>query len=284
MKSEQVLAIVLRAVRFEERHKIVTALTAEHGIVTAMAKNSVHSKRFGGTLDIFALAEWSVQIKPTSEVWLLNEAIAKESFNGIRSDFCKMALGSMLNEILLKTGSHNTQSQDLLKLHYHALLALENAAAATGAGETDFRILNTYIVKILQWAGAQPQIHGCVQCQTALSEVAADSELTFVVESAAWLCPQCRRESTAHLTQSSQIDFQSRLKRVRPEVLYQMAVMMTQPMKKVLEILPFATERDRRVQKELYPVANGLLMFHVPGFDRMEQQPLKSARFLDLAP
>jgi len=47
------LAIVLRAVPYEERHRIVTALTEHHGKITGMAKNAIQSRRFGGCLETF---------------------------------------------------------------------------------------------------------------------------------------------------------------------------------------------------------------------------------------
>ena len=56
------LAIVLRSFRYAERDMVVHLLTENHGKITGLAKNAVHSRRFGGTLQTLAVSNisWAV--------------------------------------------------------------------------------------------------------------------------------------------------------------------------------------------------------------------------------
>src|SRR5476649_2404312 len=92
MLQKRDTAIILRTVLYEERHRIVTALTEAHGLVTAMAKNCISSRRFGGALDPFVASEWLFTEKPGAEVLQLQEAVAKRSFEGLRKDFERLSL------------------------------------------------------------------------------------------------------------------------------------------------------------------------------------------------
>jgi len=76
------LAIVLRSIPFEERHRVVTALTEHHGKVTALARNCVHSKRYGGVLEPFTAGLWNFVLKPGADLVSLREAVVRRGFEG----------------------------------------------------------------------------------------------------------------------------------------------------------------------------------------------------------
>src|SRR6478735_8305092 len=99
MQQKRDTAIILRAIPYEERHRIVTALTEQHGQVTAMAKNSIASRRFGGALDPFVASEWFFSQKPGADLLLLQEAVVKRAYEGLRKDFERLSLASVLNEL-----------------------------------------------------------------------------------------------------------------------------------------------------------------------------------------
>src|SRR6476620_10914476 len=102
MEQKRDNAIILRTVPFEERHRIVTALTENNGQVTAMAKNCISSRRFGGSLDCFVASEWLFSQKPGADLVILQEAVAKRSFEGLRKDFERLSLASVFNELMMK--------------------------------------------------------------------------------------------------------------------------------------------------------------------------------------
>src|SRR5690606_8621844 len=150
-------------VAYEERHRIVTALTETHGKISAIARNAIQSRRFGGSLEPFAAATW--RIAPTragasgSDLFRLDQATIRKPVEGIRSNFEILALASVFNELMIRLAPEKENALDLFKLHLNALALLEEWA---GRGESDPRILimllNAYLSKLLQWNGTQPQL------------------------------------------------------------------------------------------------------------------------------
>src|ERR1700746_1867792 len=101
------LAIVLRSIAYEERHRIVTALTENHGQISAMARNAIHARGFGGPLDLFAASEWLFVDKPGADLARLDEAQIRRSFEGIHKDFEKLSLASVFSEFMLRVAPKN---------------------------------------------------------------------------------------------------------------------------------------------------------------------------------
>ena len=103
MQPERDLAIILKTVIYEERHRIVTALTENHGVISALARNSIQSRRFGGTLEPFTASEWLFAQKPGADLARLEEASIRRSFEGLRADFERLSIASVMNEMMLRT-------------------------------------------------------------------------------------------------------------------------------------------------------------------------------------
>src|SRR5262249_45008753 len=102
MERKKDLAIVLRWVPYEDRHRVVTALTENHGRISALARNSIQSRRFGGALEPFAASEWHFVERPGAELYRVEEAQIRRGFEDLRKDFDRLSLASLLNEIILK--------------------------------------------------------------------------------------------------------------------------------------------------------------------------------------
>src|SRR6187551_429479 len=100
MDQKRDLAIVLRSIPYEERHRIVTALTEQHGQVTGLARNAIQSRRFGGCLEAFAASEWQFVIKPGAELVRIEQAQIRRSFDGLRKDFERLSMASVFGEIM----------------------------------------------------------------------------------------------------------------------------------------------------------------------------------------
>jgi DNA repair protein RecO len=258
MEQKRDLAIVLRAVPYEERHRIVTALTENNGKVSAMARNAVQSRRFGGALDTFAASEWRFVEKPGAELVRLEEAQIRRVFDGIRKDFRRLSLASVFSELMLRLAPEREPCPDLFKLHSNALAVLEEAS-----GEVPYlALLNGYLAKLLQWNGHQPQLQRCMGCQRSLQELDPDVPLACVVADAGWLCDKCRPR---HLQSF----------RVSPSAMADFFMSLTRPIRQLPGVL--IGEEDQ--QRQLFAFLEALLVYHVQGFDRT---PLKGLRFLGL--
>lgn len=266
------LAIVLRTVPYEERHRIVTALTESHGQISGMARNSIQSRRFGGTLDLFAASEWLFVEKPGAELVQLNEAQIKRPYEGIRKNFERLSLASVLSEFMLRLAPKNQSAPDLFKLHSNALAALEELPENTSP-EVLLQLLNGYLAKVLQWSGNQPQLQRCFGCQKPLNEMGDDAELSCLVRDAAWICPECRASGTKHI--KDQEGFHTAQLRLSGLVIVDFLMSLVSPIRQI----PTHARASEKDHKNLFLFIEALFAFHVPGFDK---KPLNGLRFLGL--
>jgi DNA repair protein RecO len=270
MEMKRDTAIVLRAITFEERHRIITALTEAHGLVTAMAKNCISSRRFGGALDPFVASEWLFSEKPGADLLQLQEAVAKRSFEGLRADFERLSLASVFNELMMRVAPKHEACEELFRLHANALAALEELP---GTGIV-LALLNGYLAKVLQWSGSQPQLQVCMVCSTPIDQLPPGSVVSCVVADAGWLCENCRASHTHHLRAAGPGMSQSLL-RVTPAAIHDFYSCLTLPIRQIAA----AAKASRQEHQALFKFLEALFVFHVPGFDKT---PLKGLRFLEL--
>ena len=305
MQPKRDLAIVLRSVPYEDRHRIVTALTEHHGQISALARNSIQSRRFGGTLEPFAASEWQFAEKPGAELARLDEALIKRSFEGIRKDFERLSLASVFSEFMLRVAPKNEPCTDLFKLHSNALVILEELpgpgsvpARLSGSSFASLNIignvtadvtsithdrflrsilllLNGYLAKCLQWSGNQPQLQACHGCKRALDTLEPDASLTCLILDAAWICPDCRNKETHHIRDRGVQGFQAAQIRVTPMAIIDFLMSLVSPIRQI----PTHAQASREEHAQLFLFIEALFAYHLPGFD---QKPLNGLRFLGL--
>jgi DNA repair protein RecO (recombination protein O) len=268
MEPKRDLAIVLRSVAFQERHRIVTAISEHHGLISAMARNSIQSRRFGGSLEPYAASEWLFTEKPGDELCQLQEAQIRRPFEGLRKDFERLAMAGVFNELMLKLAPHKQACSDLFKLHSNALACLDETVEP-GA---DIRLLNAYLAKLLHWSGNQPRLLMCLGCGCELDAVPEGQELTAVIQDAGWVCPMCRATKTRHLSHVEGLE----PLRVAPMAIVDFHLALMVPIRQ----FQAAAKASREDHVGLFKLLESLFIFHIPGFDK---QPLKSVRFLNLS-
>jgi DNA repair protein RecO len=272
MQYQRDLAIVLRSIPYEDRHRIVSALTVENGQVRALAKNSIQSRRFGSSLELLTASDWTYTLKPSSELCVLTETQIRESFHPLRNEFGCFALASIFSELMLKLAPHYEACPDLFKLHANALATLSALASSIQQSPTleskQVVLLNAYLVKILHWNGTKPKLHACLQCDMTLDQLSELSEtLTCVIESAGWICPSCRAHNTSYL--------QNWVFRLTPTVIRDLQGYLCLSIRETLT----HTHATHQEHQELFRFLEALFAYHLPGFDQI---PLKGLRFLHL--
>src|SRR5688572_25025319 len=132
MEPKRDLAIILKSIVFEERHRIVTALTENHGLVSALARNSIQSRRFGGSLEPFTASEWFFVGKPGAELFSIREAHVKRSYEGLRKSFERLSMASVFNELMMRLAPQHEPCPELFRMHSNALAALEEMELLQG--------------------------------------------------------------------------------------------------------------------------------------------------------
>ena len=284
MEAIKDLAIVVKSIQFEERHRIVTAITQNYGLISALARNSVQSKRFGGALDLFTASDWLFRFKPHGELAFLSEAQVRNGFENLRKDFEKYSLASVLTEFLLRVAPQNQPCIELFQLHANALFALnekEQSAPKTQPHgdsqeqESEIFFLNSYLMKLLQWSGNQPQLAACLHCQSVLESNNPQTEINCLIADAGWICKSCRTQSSRALQERREKGFLNSFFKVSPRALRDVQLSLSTPIRRVL----LTSTSTREQQADLFRWIEALFIYHLPGFD---QKPMKCLRFLGL--
>lgn len=262
MERTKDLAIVLKAVPFQDRHLIVTALTKSYGRITALAKNAIHSRRFGGTLDHFCASEWTWTAKPQSELVFLEQTTFRHSFEDLKAGFENLTLGSVFTEIVLRISQEREPAPELFIFYSNALALIPKTLDAL----TTPRLLNVFLLKVLKWCGSQPNLHSCLKCEQAFGST---ETYACAVANPGWLCGSCREEGADFNLRGNQTF------NLKSEALLDMERILKTPMKQVLSTL----EAPLEDHLQIYQYLEALYIYHVPGFDRAA---LKGIRFLNL--
>ncbi len=141
---------ILKTFRHGERDTISWAVTEELGRISFLSKNSVQSRRFGGSLETLALSRGSLQGRPDDELWKLQGADLLHRFTC--ADLTGLSAAGALSEILTRTLPLHLPCQDVFKLFGNALLAIEENP------NRPFLILNAFMIKLLIWSGYTPNL------------------------------------------------------------------------------------------------------------------------------
>lgn len=268
MELNQDIAVILKTIPYQERDRIVSAITKQNGLVSAIAKNSIQSRRFGGSLNLFNISEWSFRSHRENSLLFLTSAEWKKSFSNIEKNFEKLSLASFFNETLLKTAPKNQNCPEFFQLHVNALQLL-NEFEGIEIVQRKLILINAYWIKILQSSGHQPKLHACFQCNVSIEE--AEGDLSCMISTAAWLCIHCQKKKNHYLEGSSAL--QNIPIKIRKGGIEDLKKIATSPIRQVFEDSKHSLEIHQAVFKWL----ESLLLYHIPGFDGT---PMKSFRFL----
>ena len=256
------LAITLKLIPFEDRHRIVSALTEEHGRVTAIARNSVQSRRFGGALDLFVAADWDAHFRDGAEMGRIDGAIVRREFPNLRRDYDRLSAAAVVAELMGRIAPEQAPAPELFKLLANALHWIDESPEFRPEYE-GARLLACVFLKSLQWSGCQPQFSACRGCGRSVTDFTAEPGETegrgpgLEVETASFYCSGCADRGKQGLVSTP------------PHLIAELLVPLSVPLKQAME-----AEYSTSTQAA-FEVAEALLLYHVPGLD---QTPLKSIK------
>lgn len=281
MNTGQDLAIILKSVAFEDKHKIVTAITEKHGKITAMARNAIGSRRFGGGLDLFCASLWTFSIdhrtqdhSHTQQLFVhLNECQVKHDYRDIHTQFEKLSLASALNEILLHFTFDSHHGEEIFKLHSNALKGIEETPS--DQIKNLFAILNSYCAKILQSSGHQPILHQCRTCLKPLRDQDPDLILRCYFKTPSWVCASCVSFGKfSDSTTPGQTGHNEPYLNLPARAIFAFYLYCTTPVRQA----PVSSSALTTLEDELllYRFLESIFYYHIPGFDKIELKSLKA--------
>jgi DNA repair protein RecO len=191
-ENSQELAFVLKTIPFRERDLVVNLFSEKRGRFSAIARNGISSRRFGGSLNLFTASVFEVDPKTIrlSEITQdalvqLNSAQIKFTAEALSKSFEKLSAASCLNELVLKIIPDHKSVPEVFKLYSNGLIALQELP-----DERAISIVNAFILKITQWLGVQPSLTRCIACEKALNEISGERVFPQVSKGA-WICASC---------------------------------------------------------------------------------------------
>lgn len=160
MPIEKSEALVLRVIPFRDTSKILTVYTAEHGLVSLLAKGVRGPKpRFGAALELFAIIDLVYYHKDSRELQLLSQAALLEPHLGLSADLRRYAFAGAVLDLLLRALAGQEPPGRLYALSVRTLEVLE--ACPPAAGDAVFR---GFAIKAVSFLGHRPELYRCVEC------------------------------------------------------------------------------------------------------------------------
>lgn len=178
------LAIVLRSKPFKERDLLVTFLTEKHGRITGIAKGAIHSRRFGGSLDLFSCSAIRYKESQSSELVRIEEANGRRDFLKIRERLENISAAGYFTDLVLRLTEEKQSSREIFLLLAHYFYLLEDHPAT-------FEIVRSFEVKLLERLGYAPNLEECVACEAPLFGEEGSRFVTVAVDRGGFLCEKC---------------------------------------------------------------------------------------------
>jgi DNA repair protein RecO (recombination protein O) len=155
--------IILKGQSFKESDRLLTVLTPEYGLISAVAPGAKKQKsRLRGRCELFVINEMSIVKGRSLDRIIQVETL--ESYPGLSKNLSKLAAGQYLAELVLGLAL-SEQPQvglyELLKEHLKRIEILENR-------ENIFARLSQAVFHLLAIAGIAPQVHSCNLSQKSL--------------------------------------------------------------------------------------------------------------------
>ncbi|HEY8278264.1 MAG TPA: DNA repair protein RecO [Bdellovibrionota bacterium] len=195
---QQDLGIVLRSQPYQERDRLVTVLTENHGKIGGIAKGAIHSRRFGGSLDLFACSQMRWKESQGGLV-RIEEADTRRDFLRLRDKLENISAAGHFTDLCLRLTEDRQPVRDVFLLLAHYLKLLEE-------NDATFEIVRSFEIKLLERLGWAPVLEECVSCEAALFEKELPPEQSYVslaVEKGGFLCYGCSPAGGRHFPLAS---------------------------------------------------------------------------------
>ncbi|MBX3292575.1 MAG: DNA repair protein RecO [Acidobacteria bacterium] len=175
-------AIVLRTYDLSDADRIVVMLTADHGLIRAVARGSKRSKsKFGSSLEFLSITWVTYSQKESQELAGLRSVELQWSSFSLASDPLVLQGMSHLTELLLSMTPAQEPNEKLFRLLKAVVVVLAEDTAKIFALRPYFKVW------LLRLAGYLPDLNRCDACGESIADD-AESEITAASQI---ICGRC---------------------------------------------------------------------------------------------
>lgn len=179
--------LVIREQNIGEADRLVTILTAGHGIIKAFARGARRIKS-GSVASTQLLSYSSFSIYMGKERNVIDEAQAINVFFGVRGNMESLSLGQYFAELSEAVSPDSTDSKEILRTVLNSLYLL-------GKGRKNPRLIKAVAeLRIMSAAGYMPDIVACKKCGSYEAPT-----MIFDAEKSALYCEKCMSGAGAPL-------------------------------------------------------------------------------------
>lgn len=171
--------IIIREADAGENCKTVKILTAEKGVISAIAKNCSNLKsRYTAIVQLFAYCEFSLYVGKKG--YIIDESEVLELFWGIRKNLNSLAAAQYFCELCLTLSPEENNAHDFLRLFLNSLYFLSNK------NKDELLLKAVYEMRACSVCGYMPDLVGCHRCKCYKSP-----GMKFMVEKGKLVCQKC---------------------------------------------------------------------------------------------
>lgn len=172
-------ALVLRVTDTGESDRLVTLLTSEYGVLRAFANRAkkINSRMHGATQ---SLCYGDFSVYKSRDSYIIDDAVAKEVFFGLREDIEKLALSQYFCALAAELVPEMEPARDYLRVILNSMHLLEKQRRSN-----DFLKAVTEL-KFMAFSGFMPDLTGCPKCGGEPS-----GEIFFNVYDGSIYCKSC---------------------------------------------------------------------------------------------
>lgn len=175
--SDILTGYVIKTNDVKDNDVILSVYTKDYGIVSLYArgiKKSTSKNAFA--CQLFDYSEFMIDMNQMKSMQLLKTATLKKEFLGIRSDYDRLALASVVIELAGYLEEDNIF--DLLDVTLKLL----------DSHKEPFTVFNLFVVRYLDLLGLSPEVDGCVLCGDTRNIE------TVSVSDGGFLCRNCNKQ------------------------------------------------------------------------------------------
>lgn len=155
--------IILKGKPFNESDRLVTVLSPEYGLISAIAPGAKkHKSRLRGRCELFVINEMSIVKGRSLDKIIQLETL--ESYPGLSKNLSKLAAGQYLAELVLSLALSEQPQVEFYELFTEHLKRIESLDSE----QNIFAPLAQAVFHLLAIAGVAPQVHKCNLSQQSL--------------------------------------------------------------------------------------------------------------------
>ncbi len=175
--------IVLQAFRYGDTSKIIRLLTSTHGLRSVIAKGASRPRsRFGAALEPFAAGLATLYLKDGRELQTLGAFELTRGHHRLGSDLVRFGGASLVAEIVLRSGSEESQPQ-LFEQVRNTLLRIQQCSVPDLES-----VILAGVWALVALLGFAPELDTCLDCAR---DVTTTGKLQFDFVAGGVRCAAC---------------------------------------------------------------------------------------------